>query len=99
MRRAVLSAGRGPGAHGDGDPQNTEVPLIAWGAGIRKPTATVPLQPDQVDPQSKAWGLDKYERVDVNQADVAPLMARGRTALVGNGRRTAITCWRTGRLA
>lgn len=73
----------GSGAHGDGDPQNTEVPLVAWGAGIRKPTVTVPLQPEQVDPQSKAWGLDKYERIDVNQADVAPLMARGRTTLDG----------------
>ncbi|KAJ3161507.1 Glycosyl phosphatidyl inositol anchor synthesis [Irineochytrium annulatum] len=54
------------GNHGDGDPSNTETPLIAWGAGVAKPMRGV---------GETAWGLDGIVRHDVRQADVAPLMS------------------------
>ncbi|KAI8831537.1 Phosphatidylinositolglycan class N-domain-containing protein [Chytriomyces cf. hyalinus JEL632] len=60
------------GNHGDGNPDNTETPLIAWGAGIAGPDRKNAV----VDSYSIDWGLDKLKRVDVNQADVAPLMVR-----------------------
>ena len=59
------------GSHGDGDPQNTETPLIAWGAGVAKPDLKNSANHNQ---KSISWGLDKLQRNDVNQADVAPLM-------------------------
>ncbi|KAI8828363.1 Phosphatidylinositolglycan class N-domain-containing protein [Chytriomyces cf. hyalinus JEL632] len=59
------------GNHGDGNPDNTETPLIAWGAGIAGPDRKNAV----VDSYSIDWGLDKLQRVDVNQADVAPLMS------------------------
>lgn len=73
------------GSHGDGHPTNTNTPLVAWGAGIRTPS----LLPhnNQSDyglyfvdehrhdmPTPTEWGLNDVERVDVNQADIAPLM-------------------------
>ncbi|KAJ1799255.1 Glycosyl phosphatidyl inositol anchor synthesis [Coemansia sp. RSA 2399] len=68
------------GAHGDGHPDNTRTPLIVWGAGVSKP-AEAPLGhiASGHDAFSSGWGLDRLERKDVNQADIAPLMA----ALVG----------------
>ncbi|KAF2019347.1 GPI ethanolamine phosphate transferase 1 [Aaosphaeria arxii CBS 175.79] len=64
------------GSHGDGHPDNTRTPLIAWGSGVAKPV---------VDPSGSAkghedgfssdWGLDHIQRHDVAQADVAALMA------------------------
>ncbi|KAJ2721731.1 Glycosyl phosphatidyl inositol anchor synthesis [Coemansia sp. Benny D115] len=64
------------GAHGDGHPDNTRTPLIAWGAGI---APTQPVAVGQEAPGhtefSRPWGLGRYERKDVNQADIAPLMA------------------------
>ncbi|KAJ1946800.1 Glycosyl phosphatidyl inositol anchor synthesis [Linderina pennispora] len=64
------------GAHGDGHPDNTRTPLIAWGAGV---TNTRPVADGQVAPGhdefSAPWGLDRYRRMDVKQADIAPLMA------------------------
>ncbi|CAI4219872.1 unnamed protein product [Parascedosporium putredinis] len=63
------------GSHGDGHPDNTRTPLIAWGSGIAKPVAV----PDAIAPGhddfSSEWGLDHIKRHDVNQADVAALMA------------------------
>ncbi|OMO59862.1 Sulfatase [Corchorus capsularis] len=74
------------GSHGDGHPSNTDTPLVAWGAGIRYPKPT--SGEDHSDhvlrfvdehlhdtPTPKEWGLDGIERVDVNQADIAPLMS------------------------
>ncbi|MQL78216.1 hypothetical protein Taro_010638 [Colocasia esculenta] len=74
------------GSHGDGHPTNTDTPLVVWGAGIQSPR-WLPhnSQPDDgfrfVDehrhdmPTPADWGLIGIERVDVNQADIAPLMA------------------------
>ncbi|CAO3591014.1 unnamed protein product [Absidia cylindrospora] len=58
------------GAHGDGHPENTRTPIIAWGAGIR-----APILSSEGDHASSTWKLDQYRRQDVLQADIAPLMA------------------------
>ncbi|KAK8011339.1 GPI ethanolamine phosphate transferase 1 [Apiospora arundinis] len=67
------------GSHGDGHPDNTRTPLIAWGSGIAKPS----LHPGAIAPghdeYSSDWNLDHVRRHDVAQADVAALM----TYLVG----------------
>ncbi|CAE6436111.1 unnamed protein product [Rhizoctonia solani] len=65
------------GNHGDGDPDNTRTPLIAWGSGIRGPVPD--SSPNSThDAYSKpAWGqpLTDLARADVQQADVAALMS------------------------
>ena len=89
------------GVHGDGHPDNTRTPLIAWGAGIahsasspskatskrlfeepydhiRKTDGTILVTEDE-KLVSKSWGLSDIERVDVLQADIAPLMVRSLT--------------------
>ncbi|KAK9090504.1 hypothetical protein Sjap_023681 [Stephania japonica] len=74
------------GSHGDGHPTNTDTPLVAWGAGVKHPRRVsrgiyfddgfrfiddhVHHMPTPID-----WGLSGVERVDVNQADIAPLMS------------------------
>ncbi|KAL8475559.1 hypothetical protein ACS0TY_028277 [Phlomoides rotata] len=74
------------GSHGDGHPSNTDTPLVAWGAGIRQPLRIsenhhhedkVRFVDDHVHdmPTPSDWGLDGLERLDVNQADIAPLMS------------------------
>ncbi|KAJ4892628.1 transferase [Raphanus sativus] len=74
------------GSHGDGHPTNTDTPLVAWGAGIKYPRpATGQSHSDSVTsfvdkhahdmPTPYDWGLNRVERVDVNQADIAPLMS------------------------
>ncbi|MCJ1331971.1 Glycosyl phosphatidyl inositol anchor synthesis [Thelotrema lepadinum] len=64
------------GSHGDGHPDNTRTPLIAWGSGVRKPRITRgQLAPGHEDGFSHDWGFDRIARHDVNQADVAPLMS------------------------
>ena len=64
------------GMHGDGDPDNTRTPLIAWGSGVAKPLEfrDAPA-PGHGDGFSSDWGLDHIMRHDVNQADIAALMA------------------------
>ncbi|KAK3323579.1 Phosphatidylinositolglycan class N-domain-containing protein [Cercophora scortea] len=63
------------GSHGDGHPDNTRTPLIAWGSGVAKPR----LYPGEVAPEhdefSSDWSLDHVHRHDVAQADIAALMA------------------------
>lgn len=59
------------GSHGDGHPDNTRTPLIAWGKGISKPNKKENTGHDKY---SADWHLDEVKRIDVNQADIAPLM-------------------------
>ncbi|KAF8937481.1 Glycosyl phosphatidyl inositol anchor synthesis [Dissophora ornata] len=60
------------GVHGDGHPDNTRTPIVAWGAGIQGPNKVNPQGHDEF---SADWKLDEYSRHDVKQADIAPLMA------------------------
>ncbi|XP_069814234.1 GPI ethanolamine phosphate transferase 1 isoform X2 [Dendropsophus ebraccatus] len=62
------------GSHGAGHPSETLTPLVAWGAGVHHPRENLLL-----DPVSTEWNLERWKRLDVNQADVAPLMS----ALIG----------------
>ena len=73
------------GSHGDGHPTNTDTPLVAWGAGVKYPKPVSSSNHSDcgfrfVDehlhdaPTPTEWGLHGIERVDVNQADIAPLM-------------------------
>uniref|UniRef100_A0A2N9FZC0 GPI ethanolamine phosphate transferase 1 n=1 Tax=Fagus sylvatica TaxID=28930 RepID=A0A2N9FZC0_FAGSY len=79
------------GSHGDGHPSNTDTPLVAWGAGVKYPKPISSTNHSHcsfrfVDehmhdaPTPIEWGLNEIERVDVNQADIAPLMV---STLVG----------------
>ncbi|OJA12464.1 hypothetical protein AZE42_10509 [Rhizopogon vesiculosus] len=61
------------GNHGDGDPDNTRTPLIAWGRGIRAPLPD--SIPSSHDDYSHPWQLDDFLRRDIEQADLTPLMA------------------------
>lgn len=64
------------GSHGDGHPDNTRTPLIVWGAGVAKPIITPgTIAPGHADNFSYDWGLQHVQRHDVDQADVAALMA------------------------
>ena len=64
------------GSHGDGHPDNTRTPLVAWGSGVRKPRVSRgQLAPGHEDGFSHDWGFDRIARHDVNQADIAPLMS------------------------
>lgn len=73
------------GSHGDGHPSNTDTPLVVWGAGVKypKPISTSNNSDHGVFVDEHAhdmptpvdWGLNGIERVDVNQADIAPLMS------------------------
>lgn len=63
-------------SHGDGNPQNTMTPLIAWGAGVRGPQYLKSEEEDSNghDEYSRGWGISA-KRVDVSQADICPLLA------------------------
>lgn len=63
------------GSHGDGHPDNTRTPLIAWGSGVAKPVVTPDSTAPGHDDLSSDWNLDHIQRHDVAQADVAALMA------------------------
>lgn len=55
------------------DPDNTRTPLIAWGAGVRKPILLD--HPDLPDEYSAPFELEHLARRDVEQADVAAIMS------------------------
>ena len=59
------------GGHGDGHPDCTRTPIIAWGAGVQKPNT---VEPTGHDDFSAEWDLNSYQRNDIKQADIAPLM-------------------------
>lgn len=60
------------GSHGDGHPNNTRTPLVAWGAGLNKPVKNpIPV----FDNYTENWDLAEIKRNDVNQADIASLMS------------------------
>uniref|UniRef100_G3SR92 GPI ethanolamine phosphate transferase 1 n=1 Tax=Loxodonta africana TaxID=9785 RepID=G3SR92_LOXAF len=61
------------GSHGAGHPSETLTPLVTWGAGIKYPQRVSAQQFD--DTFLKEWKLENWKRLDVNQADIAPLMA------------------------
>ncbi|KAI1170475.1 GPI ethanolamine phosphate transferase 1 [Nemania sp. FL0916] len=63
------------GSHGDGHPDNTRTPLIAWGSGIAKPMVYSEGTAPGHDEYSADWGLTQIQRHDTQQADVAALMA------------------------
>ncbi|KAI1099893.1 GPI ethanolamine phosphate transferase 1 [Jackrogersella minutella] len=63
------------GSHGDGHPDNTRTPLIAWGSGVAKPLVYPGAVAPGHDEYSSDWNLDQIKRHDVQQADVAALMA------------------------
>lgn len=63
------------GSHGDGHPDNTRTPLIAWGSGVAKPEAHTDKAAPGHDDYSADWNLNTVRRNDVAQADVAALMA------------------------
>lgn len=64
------------GSHGDGHPDNTRTPLIVWGSGVAKPNIVHEgMAPGHEDGFSGDWGLNRIQRHDVAQADVAALMA------------------------
>ncbi|KAJ0099044.1 hypothetical protein Patl1_21959 [Pistacia atlantica] len=73
------------GSYGDGHPTNTDTPLVVRGADVYYPKPLSGTYHSDcgfrfVDehahdtPTPKEWGLDGIERVDVNQADIAPIM-------------------------
>ena len=55
------------------DPDNTRTPLLAWGKGVRGPLPDLSFSSH--DDYSSPWGLKHLYRRDVEQADIAPLMA------------------------
>ncbi|XP_044032283.1 GPI ethanolamine phosphate transferase 1 isoform X1 [Siniperca chuatsi] len=62
------------GSHGAGHPSETLTPLVVWGAGVH--TAHKVTEPQSYnDEYLQDWKLAHLRRVDVNQADIAPLMA------------------------
>ena len=77
------------GAHGDGKQENTETPLIAWGAGVRRSMTRAAGESYRPSygafnrggrwrgTKSKTYGprLARLRRTDVSQADVASLMS------------------------
>uniref|UniRef100_A0A3B5K6W0 GPI ethanolamine phosphate transferase 1 n=1 Tax=Takifugu rubripes TaxID=31033 RepID=A0A3B5K6W0_TAKRU len=62
------------GSHGAGHPSETLTPLVVWGAGVQTAQRATDPQP-YIDEYLQDWKLEEIRRVDVNQADIATLMA------------------------
>eukprot|EP00064_Thunnus_orientalis_P000721 superscaffoldBa00000040_g722 len=62
------------GSHGAGHPSETLTPLVVWGAGVHNAQRVTEPQLYK-DGYLQDWKLEHLQRVDVNQADIAPLMA------------------------
>ncbi|KAL8560900.1 hypothetical protein ACOMHN_059084 [Nucella lapillus] len=63
------------GSHGASHPDETLTPVVAWGAGVRHPRPTDVYCGKFDDNFCDDWRLQHRRRVDIAQADVAPLMA------------------------
>lgn len=69
------------GSHGDGHPDNTRTPYIAWGAGIKRPAPmdrSLPsksLEQHGTRSENLGWTVEQKARIDVAQADLATLMS------------------------
>lgn len=59
------------GSHGDGHPNNTRTPLVAWGSGVSLPE---PTEYNTFDEYTMNWNMGNVTRNDVNQADITSLM-------------------------
>ncbi|KAM7390627.1 hypothetical protein PAMA_008691 [Pampus argenteus] len=62
------------GSHGAGHPSETLTPLVVWGAGVQNAQRVTEPQLYK-DGYLQDWKLEHIRRVDVSQADIAPLMA------------------------
>jgi phosphatidylinositol glycan class N len=60
------------GSHGDGHPNNTRTPLVAWGAGVNTPVYN---DNPVFDNYTANWNMGSVQRHDVKQADIASLMS------------------------
>ena len=63
------------GSHGSGHPDETLTPIVAWGAGVRGPKEITSKDDVINDAVSRDWQLDNLRRLDINQIDIAALMA------------------------
>jgi len=63
------------GSHGDGEKANTETPIVCWGAGFSGLLPSGVYQHRNRLETPREWALDHLARIDVEQADLAPLMA------------------------
>uniref|UniRef100_A0A8C4QST0 GPI ethanolamine phosphate transferase 1 n=1 Tax=Eptatretus burgeri TaxID=7764 RepID=A0A8C4QST0_EPTBU len=61
------------GSHGAGHSSETMTPVVCWGGGVNGPEH-ISVQ-TYTDSFSEEWKLNHLKRKDVNQADLAPLMA------------------------
>ncbi|KAH9503495.1 hypothetical protein Btru_068047 [Bulinus truncatus] len=62
------------GSHGAGLPEETMTPFVTWGAGIRGPVVTSSCGVN-TDKFCSDWDLQTVKRIDIEQADIAPLMS------------------------
>lgn len=60
-------------AHGDGQPDCTRTPFVIWGSGIRESKYREKKPEEEDTPED--WNLNNYERKDISQIDITPLIA------------------------
>lgn len=51
------------------------LPFISWGAGIKNPRSKHSSTLTIHDEWSEVWGLERLERLDLDQTDIAPLLS------------------------